>query len=128
MTLKTASCTALALLSLVFLSLAGCVLDQSKKSGADGGDTADAAVSPERACLVFAEYLATAGQRCGQDYQVVYDDFLRTAVGGDCSRVTSIRDFDGLWDKCLVLLQNESCADVNAGFLDKTCSNQLIVK
>jgi hypothetical protein len=108
----------------LFLSLVGCNLDPSKKSAADAGD---AGISPENVCLEYAQVLATAGQRCGQDYHVVYNDFIQAAARGDCASVTAIRDFDALWNTCLVVLQNESCADLSAGVLDKSCKNQLIV-
>jgi hypothetical protein len=111
----------------VFLAipLVGC--DLGKRSGS-ASDAGDAGVTPENACLEYAQILASAGQRCGQDYQVTYDDFIRTIALGDCANVVAIRDFRGLWNTCLVVLQTESCADISAGVFDKTCQNQLVLK
>lgn len=114
---------------LLLLALAtqmvGCDLDRNTRSGADAGD---AGVTPENACLEYAQILASAGQRCGQDYRVTYDDFVRVAANGDCANVVGIRDFRGLWNTCVVVLQTESCSDISAGVLDKTCQNQLLLK
>jgi hypothetical protein len=90
------------------------------------GACVDVESAPE-ACRDLAATLAQrASTECGEDYDTVYDEFVRTAADGDCSNIVAIRDRDELYDECIPQLESAECPDLEAGELPPSCSAQLI--
>jgi hypothetical protein len=90
------------------------------------GACVDVESAPE-ACRDLAATLAQrASTECGEDYDTVYDGFVRTAADGDCSNIVAIRDRDELYDECIPQLETAECSDLEAGALPPACSAQLI--
>ena len=79
----------------------------------------------ERACLDTVEALARASERCGFEYQRVYDQQLAAVAAGDCKNVADVRDEDKLRNVCLPSLAAEDCKKVEANEHDESCSKQL---
>ena len=100
---------------LLFATAACSSWDTGTPSGREG----------ERACLDTVEALARASERCGFEYQRVYDQQLATVAAGDCKNVTTIRDEDKLRNVCLPSLATEDCKKVEANEHDESCSKQL---
>ena len=84
--------------------------------------------APERACLDTLKALATAGERCGEEYPRVYDEQLAAIAGGDCKTVASIRDEASLRAQCLPSLATAPCTAILAGTHDPSCAAQLVRK
>jgi hypothetical protein len=84
--------------------------------------------SSAQACEDTADALASAAQRCGQDYQANYDAFVATGAGGDCANILSVRDEDGLYQECIPFLKSLSCEQLTSGnfTLPPSCVSQLM--
>lgn len=67
---------------------------------------------PEQACLDFADALASAGERCGFDYETNFDDTVDRVAGGDCSDIESVRDLDSFDSVCLPFIRQMTCAQL----------------
>jgi hypothetical protein len=107
------------------LSLAACS-SVTTSSGGDGGS----ASGPQQACLDTAKAVATAAQRCGQDYTANYNAFISSVAQGDCANIVQVRDETSLRGTCIPSFSTISCADLTAtpAKLDPTCSAQLLHK
>ncbi|HWL88112.1 MAG TPA: hypothetical protein VNO21_20055 [Polyangiaceae bacterium] len=91
-------------------------------SGGNNGTTSD----PEKACLDTANVVATAAQRCGEDYQANYDAFLQAGAGGSCANIIQVRDETALRQTCLPWIQSAACSDLLGGNYDPSCVAQLL--
>jgi hypothetical protein len=79
----------------------------------------------ERACLDTIEVFARAAERCGDEYKVSYDRFLKRDANGDCKNVRTIRDESELRQTCFPFVESQSCDDQEAGLMDPSCARQL---
>jgi len=75
----------------------------------------------------MADAVAKAAERCNLgSYQENHDAFISTAAQGDCNNIVSLRDEPSLYDKFMPSFSTMSCADLQTGTLDPTCSKQLM--
>lgn len=63
---------------------------------------------PDDVCRDLADTLSDTGARCGLDPEAVRTGFL-ASLGGSCNNVTSVRDFDAMYESCLPFLESVSC-------------------
>jgi hypothetical protein len=79
-----------------------------------------------QACLDTADAVGKAAQRCSEDYQTAYNDFVQNAANGSCNNITSVRDIQSLYNTCIPSFQTITCTDLDNGKLDATCDSQLV--
>ena len=106
------ACTWLFLTTSVLLS--GCLSKPPAPPPDDvtsGGSTGNEEAA--QACEDLAVALASSAARCGFDYQVNHDAFVKGAAGGDCHNIVMVRDADSLYDSCIPFLSNLTCEQLN---------------
>jgi len=93
-----------------------------------GCDESPDGVDPEQACIDAGHELALAGEQCGEWSYAEGQAEWQRMVGGDCSKATSVRDADELYEQCIPWLQDPFCPLIQMGTLDSSCKNQIGVK
>jgi hypothetical protein len=86
----------------------------------------DGPKTPEQTCFDTADEAASAGRRCGEDYNLNYNAFMAQAAGGSCAKIIAIRDEAALRSTCFKWLETTSCNNIYGGALDPSCENQLL--